>query len=237
MRAVVLAAGDGGRLDPFTASLPKPLVPLNGRAIVDYTLGALAEAGIREATVVTGYRETQLRAALTAPRRRPLALSFVTNPAFHRGASFSLRAARESVGEEPFLLVMADHVLSTPIIRTLLAAHAVAPGRSFVAADGTGHDTAYAEEATRLRIREGRVIAIGKLLPTWDALDAGAFVIAPSAWAVIDAAPEDCELSVIFADLARRGGLFAADVSGAFWYDIDTAEDLANASALVAAGA
>lgn len=233
----MLAAGDGGRLDPFTASLPKPLVPLNGRPIVDYTLSALAEAGVREATVVTGYREEQLRVALHAGRPAELGLSFVSNDLFHRGASYSLRAVRESVGHEPFLMVMADHLLSTPIITSLLAAHADAPARSFVAADAAARDEAYTEEATRLVLHDGRVMDIGKLLPAWDALDAGAFVVAPGAWEVVDAAPEDCELSVIFAELARRGELFAADISGAFWYDIDTAEDLANASALVAAGA
>ena len=234
MRAVVLAAGDGGRLDPYTASLPKPLVPLNGRAIVDYTLGALADAGVQDVTVITGYREAQLRKALNATTPRGLAMTFVSNAQFHRGASYSLRAARARMAGEPFLLVMADHMLAPEIIRVLEAAYAALPGCSYVAADSSKHDEAYTEEATRLKIEGRRVTGIGKRLREWQALDAGAFVVAPEAWETIDAAPEDCELSTIFGMLAARGELLAADVSGSFWYDIDTAEDLANASALLA---
>ncbi|MEO9254966.1 MAG: NTP transferase domain-containing protein [Tepidiformaceae bacterium] len=239
MRAVVLAAGDGGRLEELTSDLPKPLVPLAGRPILDYTLDALASAGISDVIVVTGYREAQLREALTAAAPSTLTLSFVTNDRFHGGASLSLRAARAALDDEPFLLLMADHVLSPRIIRALLDAQAARPDASFVAADFSERGAKYSEEATKLLISdaidgERRVAAIGKELPRWRALDAGAFLLDSSAWAAVDASPEDCELSVIFTELARRGSLFAADITGAFWYDIDTAEDLANANFLLA---
>ena len=232
MRAVVLAAGEGGRLEHLTAALPKPLVPLDGRAIIDYTLEALVEAGITEALVVTGYRETQVRAALSEGRPG-LSLGFVSNNRYHGPASLSLRAARRYAGDEPFLLVMADHVLSCDIIRALCAAHAARPGVSYVAADCSERAPDYAAEATKIELCNGAVVRIGKGLPKWDALDAGAFLLVPAAWDAVDAVPESCELSIIFAELARRGALFAADISGAFWYDIDTSEDLAAAAALL----
>ncbi len=232
MRAVILAAGEGGRLEDLTAALPKPLVPLDGRAIIDYTLEALVDAGISEALVVTGYREAQLRAAL-GEGRPGLTLSFASNDRYHCPASLSLRAARTYVGDSPFVLVMADHVLSCDIVRALCAAHTRRPGASFVAADCSERDPGYAAEATKIELSNGAVIAIGKKLAKWDALDAGAFLLAPAAWDAVDAVPESCELSIIFAELARRGTLFAADISGAFWYDIDTGDDLAAAAAML----
>jgi choline kinase len=239
MRAVILAAGDGDRLAELTSDLPKPLVPVAGRPIIDYTLDALAQSGVLDVTIVTGYREAQLQAALAEGMPASLTVRFVTNERYHDSASFSLRAARPAVGDEPFLLLMADHLLSPRIIEALIDAHTGRPAASFVAADFSPRGEEYSDEATKLLIAEVlphdcRVAAIGKALPRWDALDAGAFLVHPDAWGAIDASPEDCELSVIFAELARREGLFAADISGAFWYDIDTAEDLAGAAAMLA---
>lgn len=239
--AVILAAGDGGRLGRLTRALPKPLVPIGGRPLISYTLDALGAVGVRDVHVVTGYREEQVRAALAdAPAR--LRLSFSSNPRFERGASYSIRAARPFCGERPFLLLMADHLFAPELLHTLLAA-SWGRGPSLVAADSSEREPAYVEEATRLVLAPGgngalrEVRAIGKDLPHWDALDAGAFVVQPSAWAVIDEVPEDCELSDIGRALIRRRGLSAADVSGAFWYDVDTPADLAAAELLLASAA
>lgn len=236
-RAVVLAAGDGGRLGAHTADLPKPLVPIHGRPIIQYTLESLARAGVPEAIIVTGYRETLVHAALAESAIPGLALTFVSNPRFHDGASLSLRAARAATAGERFLLVMSDHLLSADLVRRLLeTAASGGPRHSFVAADRSTHETAYIEEATKLSLAgDGRVLAIGKALPGWQALDTGAFVFAPAAWEAVDAVPEDCELSVICGEIARRGELFAADVSGATWYDVDTPDDLAAAAGIVTA--
>jgi choline kinase len=186
----------------------------------------------------TGFdREAQVRAVLAATAPRGLRISYTANARFHGGASLSLRAAREATAGEPFLLLMSDHLLSEELLARLLAAHAGAPGLSFVAADSSAHDLAYTHEATKLLISGGipdRVLAIGKQLPHWTALDTGAFLLAGDAWQAVDAAPEDCELSVVFTELIARGALYAADVSGSFWYDIDTADDLAAAGLLLA---
>jgi len=233
LRAVVLAAGDGDRLGDLTASTPKPLVEIDGRPLIDYTLEGLASAGVREAAVVTGYRAGQLAAGLGEAPRDGVRLRYLHNDRFHGGASLSLRAAREFAGDEPFLLVMADHLLSAGLLGRLVE---VAEGASLVAADFEpgGRAPAYVAESTKVAVDDAlAVTAIGKTLPAWDALDTGAFYLAPDTWEAVDAMPEDCELSAIFGELARRHRLRAADVSGEFWYDIDTAADLATAAELL----
>lgn len=237
MHAVILAAGDGGRLGEHTATAPKPLIDVSGRPLIAYTLDALIEAGCERATIVVGYRARQLREGLLAAAPAGLPLRFVENTRFHAGASLSLRAAREAAADSPFLLLMADHMLSAPIVRALVSAW-MPGGPSFVATDASPWPPAYTEEATRVRLAPGsrRVVAIGKALEPFDALDTGAFLLAPEAWDAVDATPEDCELSVIFGALARSGRLHAVDVSGASWYDVDTAADLAAATELLATG-
>lgn len=236
VRAVVLAAGAGGRLGAHTASTPKPLVLIGGRPIISRTLGALRQAGVSEAAVVLGYRGVQVRDALIRDTH-DLRLDYVWNPEFHGGASRSLRAARSYTGGEPFLMVMADHMLSPGIIRRLLAAWRPG-GPSLVATDASPWHADYVDEATRVAFdpRTGLVSAIGKHIQRWDGLDTGAFLLSPSAWQAVDAAPVDCELGEIYARLVETRQLAAVDVTGESWYDIDTEEDLARAGQMLAAG-
>ena len=236
-RAVILAAGRGGRLHGRTTALPKPLLPLNGRPIIAYTLDALQQAGVREVVVVTGYRQSQVRDAL-AEGSHGLEITFVSNSRYKGGASLSLAAARDACGAQPFLLLMADHVLSAALLRRLTRSFAAERSRCYVAADAARRDATFTAEATKLRLATGgsrRVTAIGKTMSQWDTLDAGAFVLTPDVWAAADASPEDCELSVIMSELARRQQLYAADVTGASWYDIDTEDDLAAAAVMLGA--
>ena len=66
MRAVILAAGEGTRLRPFTLDRPKCLVELAGRPLLAWQMDALAAAGVDDVTIVTGYRAEQI----TVGRRR-----------------------------------------------------------------------------------------------------------------------------------------------------------------------
>ncbi len=236
VKAVVLAAGDGGRLGSHTAGTPKPLVPVGGRDIISYTLDALRVAGVREAVVVLGYRGVQVRDAL-ARDPHGLQLDYAWNAEFHGGASLSLRAARPCLPSRPFLLLMADHLLSPGIIRRLIDEWQPG-GPSLVATDAASWADAYIDEATRVAIdpATGMVAAIGKRLPRWDALDTGAFLLAPSAWEAVDAAPRECELSEVFGRLVMDRQLAAVDVTGETWYDIDTEDDLEAAGRMLAAG-
>ena len=233
--AVILAAGDGGRLEHLTASAPKALVRVAGRPLIAYTLDAITANDITETVVVTGYRESELRTAL---RESPLApgLRFASNPHFREGSARSLAAARSFVGDRPFLLLMADHLFSSELVRSLLAAHPANPSdASFVAADAAdAHGPTYVAEATHLQIADGAVTAIGKGLVPFNGLDTGAFLFGPAVWQALDALPPDSELSAVCRQLIRRHQLRAVDVSGSFWYDVDTPEDLAAAESLLA---
>ncbi len=232
-RAVVLAAGTGSRIRPLENDLPKPLTPLNGKALISYTLDALAANDIDDVIVVTGYREELVRAALS--EGGAVEMTFVTNPDFELGAAASLAAARDELEAEPFLLLMADHAFAPGLVQTLLAG--ARDAGATVAADFAPHTTAYEDEATKLAIDSGdgqsRVISIGKKVTPWQALDAGAFYCTRDTWRALDAVPHGAELSAVFDRMASDGLLFAADVSGQFWYDVDTPDDLAAAHALL----
>ena len=61
MRVVILAAGQGTRLRPYTDNKPKCMVELHGKSLIDYQLDAFRKAGLTDITVVAGYCEDKLK--------------------------------------------------------------------------------------------------------------------------------------------------------------------------------
>ena len=58
-KAIIIAAGQGTRLRPVTDEMPKPLVPVNGVRLIDTTIRALRENGIKDINIVVGYKKEQ----------------------------------------------------------------------------------------------------------------------------------------------------------------------------------
>jgi len=236
-RAVVLAAGDGRRLREAARGVPKPLVPLHGRALVHHTLDALFAAGVRHATVVVGADGERVRRAVEALHPCGMTVACTDNPRWPAGNATSLAAGLDAV-PVPFVLAMADHIVDPAIIRAVIdepapgLAGASSMGPSRVAVDRIDAGDPRAADATRVRLDGKRVVAIGKGLEPWDAVDTGVFWCTESLCAAVT--PERCEgeAAAIFAALAARGRLDAIDITGARWVDVDTPDDLAHAATL-----
>lgn len=226
--AVVLAAGVGSRLEAAAGGLPKALAPVLGRPLLSYTLDGLAEAGVRELLVVVGYRGDEVAAALHAAHNGALQIAVVRNPHFALPNGSSLAAAREAIAGRPFLLLMADHLLSAEAIGRMLAE----PRDLAVGVDRGALAAARLADATKVRLdAAGRVAAFGKRLPAWDGVDAGIFRCGPAVFEALDATGADQELAAIMTAAAARRSFHAVDLTGAFWLDVDTPEDLAEAEA------
>ncbi|MEX2246763.1 MAG: phosphocholine cytidylyltransferase family protein [Dehalococcoidia bacterium] len=231
MQAVVLAAGDGGRLQPYTSDRPKALLPLRGRLIINHVLDALQAAGVDDAVIVVGYCGDQVRRALADLSPCGMRLRFVENDDYLAGNARSLWAAREALAGS-FVLAMSDHIFDPSLLRSLVHQ---ADGRCRLAVDHSVADGRRVDEATRAQVEGGLVVDLGKAIPRWNALDTGAFWCSQGVFDAITPAMRDGELGDVFASLARSGGLDAVDVTGRRWIDIDTAEDLRQADAMIGA--
>jgi NDP-sugar pyrophosphorylase family protein len=77
IRAVILAGGKGTRLRPLTAVFPKPLVPLGNRAIIEILLQRLAQSGIVDVTISTGYLAELIKAVCSDGSRFGLKIAYV----------------------------------------------------------------------------------------------------------------------------------------------------------------
>ncbi|MGA7457455.1 MAG: nucleotidyltransferase family protein [Methyloceanibacter sp.] len=121
--AMVLAAGFGERMRPLTLRMPKPLVPLAGRTLLDHVLDRLAAAGVTTAIVNVHYLPEQLEAHLAARNGRPPE-TFVSD---ERGVLLDTgggaKKALPLLGRGPFFIHNADSVWSegaTPALTRML---------------------------------------------------------------------------------------------------------------------
>lgn len=113
MIAVVLAAGRGTRLG---GDVPKPLVPVGGVPMIDRILDGLETDGFGDVVVVTGYEAERVRAHLAG---RGIRFAEQAEPA---GTADALRAARELVGDERFLLSWVDVIVPIGTYRRVAVA-------------------------------------------------------------------------------------------------------------------
>src|SRR5690606_14085571 len=164
---------------------------------------------------------------------------WVEAPEWSRGNGASLLAARPVLGEDPFLLLMADHVVD-PALPRRAAAAAADPGGAAVLAQGGALllvdprlDQVHGlDEATRVRCAAGRVTAIGKDLTPFTAVDTGVFVGSPGLLAALETvrsragAGGPVTLTAGAALLAEAGLLAAVPVQDGWWIDVDEAADL-----------
>lgn len=232
-RAIVLAAGLGSRLVEGRA-WPKPLQPVAGTPLLVRILRTMGQAGIREVVVVTGHLAAELRAGL-ASVDCGVAVRFVHNDAYANTKNgVSLLAARELVGEGA-LLSMADHLFAPSIVHAL---RSVAIGET-QSALGVDYDVPRCfdlDDATKVRVADGKIVAIGKEIATYGAIDCGLFRIGPAfveALAAVKARAGDCSLSEGARMLAERGDFLPCDVGAARWIDVDTPQALAEAERML----
>jgi MurNAc alpha-1-phosphate uridylyltransferase len=104
---MVLAAGLGKRMRPITATVPKPLIEVGGRALIDYALDRLELAGVETAVVNIHYLPQLMRAHL-ARRRRPPEIVISDESAALLDTGGGTAKALPDLGSEPFYLLNAD---------------------------------------------------------------------------------------------------------------------------------
>ncbi len=231
MKAVILAAGHGSRFGQYGVR-HKALLPINGRTVIDYTLDAVRESGLSEVVLVIGHEGHALQEALGNGRSRGLDITYVMNPEHHRGNAVSVLAAREAVAGQSFILAMADHMPSADIVYGLVNhANGSDPMINSLAVDFAPAPR-HLEEGTRVSVdQHGHIVAIGKQLQHWNGIDCGVFRLTPAIFDAVEAKlAEDStqdELSQAVTRLIMSGHhLHAHDVGGAFWFDVDTWDDL-----------
>ncbi|MFM8906902.1 MAG: sugar phosphate nucleotidyltransferase, partial [Actinomycetota bacterium] len=224
MHAVVLVGGFGTRLRPLTNAVPKPLLPLGQRSILEWLLTHLARGGVTDAVLALGFKPEPFMRAFPDSQCAGVRLSYAIedSPLDTAGAiGFAARTAGIHQRGETFVVANGD------IVTDLAVADLVRRHRMNVQRGGqaTIHLTPV-DDPSQFGVVEhdadGRVAGfVEKPAPgttTSRHVNAGTYVFEPD---VLDIMPGDAPLSVeraTFPELARRGTLFALPTDD-YWLD------------------
>ncbi|GEB47591.1 MULTISPECIES: sugar phosphate nucleotidyltransferase [Streptomyces] len=236
MIGLVLAAGAGRRLRPYTDTLPKALVPVDGdKTVLDIALANFAAVGLTDVAVVVGYRKEAVyerQAALEAEHGVKLTL-IDNDKAEEWNNAYSLYCARE-VFKEGVLLANGDTVHPVSVEKTLLDARG--EGKKIILALDTVKDLA--DEEMKVVVEDDKgVQKITKLMDPAEATGEyiGLTLIEPEAGAELADAlkatfERDPQLYYEdgYQELANRGfKIDVAPIGDVRWVEIDNHDDLA----------
>jgi bifunctional UDP-N-acetylglucosamine pyrophosphorylase/glucosamine-1-phosphate N-acetyltransferase len=121
MKALVLAAGEGARLQPITRTRPKHLIDIGGKPVLEHCLTALKSSGIEEATIVVYYMADAIREFASDGKRFGLKIDYVNQEAV-LGTGNAVSVA-ESHMKDDFLVVNGDMLFSSDAIRSVVDLH------------------------------------------------------------------------------------------------------------------
>jgi N-acetyl-alpha-D-muramate 1-phosphate uridylyltransferase len=233
-RAMVLAAGLGQRMRPLTHRVPKPLIEVRGRPLIDHVLDRLSAVGVDCAVVNVHHFADQIEGHL-ATRREPRIVISDERPAL-MGTGGGVLKALATLGAAPFFHVNSDSLWIegvTPNLMRLAAAFdplsmdallLLAPTAGSIGYEGRG-DFSLASDG-RLRSRAER-----EVVPF---VYAGAAILAPGLFA--DPPPGSFGLSLLFDRAAEAGRLYGLRLEG-LWMHVGSPEAIVEAEAAILASA
>ncbi|MDQ4041220.1 MAG: NDP-sugar synthase [Actinomycetota bacterium] len=221
MQAVILVGGEGTRLRPLTASVPKPVVPLVDRPFLAYMLEWLRSHGVEDVVLSMGYLSTAVRNVLGDGSAWGLRLRYVEEPD-PRGTAGALKYA-EPLLEERFFMLNGD-VLTDIDLGAQLAQHEATGAKGTLALVPVDDPSAYG----LVRLQEDGAVREFVEKPPADQIDtnlisAGAYVLERS---VLDLIEPDRNVSIereIWPALVGDG-LYGFPARDAYWLDIGTPE-------------
>ena len=231
MRAIILAAGRGWRLKPYTETTPKCLVEIGGKTLLQRYLDALKELGVPEAVLVVGHLKEQIIAeAARGPAE--VEVRIVTNEQYTRGNILSLWCARDEFDDD--VLIMDGDVLFP---RELLARLIASPDPNAIAVDERFQDTG---EEQKVICEDEWVVEVTKKIsgdPRVRGEEVGVLRLSADAAEVlrgvleefIETGKDSVEYEEALRELAVEVPIGVVEMGDLPWIEIDFEEDLVRA--------
>jgi choline kinase len=158
MKVIILSAGQGTRLLPLTAKIPKCLLEIHGKTILEWQIGELQKCGIDQITVVTGYGAEKVD-DLIQQRYEGQKIKTHYNPDYATTDNLvSCWKARKEMNED-FILLNGDTLFEAAVVRTLLASP-VNPVTVTI-----NHAESYDADDMKVSLANTRLVNISKEIP------------------------------------------------------------------------
>ncbi|MHB2023119.1 MAG: sugar phosphate nucleotidyltransferase [Mycobacteriales bacterium] len=230
MRAVVMAGGEGSRLRPMTANLPKPLLPVANRPIMEHVLLLLRRHGFTETVVTVQFLASLIRNYFGDGDELGMSLQYATEER-PLGTAGSVKNAEEALRHEPFLVISGD-ALTDIDLSAMVRFHRE---RGALVTVGLKSVPNPLEFGIVIQGEGGRIERFLEK-PTWgqvfsDTVNTGIYVMEPevldrvSTGAVVDWSAD------VFPDLLKRGAPVYGFVADGYWEDVGTRDSYFKAHA------
>ncbi len=241
MKALIIAAGRGSRLNELTDDRPKALFPVLGRSLIERVILTTKQAGIKEFVIVVGYLGDKIKETLGNGERFGVRINYIENGEWQKGNGVSVLKARELLNEN-FVLLMSDHIFDVRILKELVD-HQI-KGSVILAVDRK--DPLPGD--TRVLEKNGKIVEIGKNIGESNCIDTGIFLCSPRIFDYVEEEIKEdrTELADAIARAAKNEDAEIFDITSinpyissmrkdinAFWMDIDTKEDIKKAEKLL----
>ncbi len=213
---VILAAGNSTRMN---SKLPKYLMKVAGLPLLIRNIKLLKSVGISDFIIVVNPKYKDMVKEVL--RRYGIRAKLVINPYPERENGYSLFLAKDHIKEDFFVVVMADHVFSDRFIKK-------AVGGMGLIVDGQGLYIDR-EEATKVICYNGFIEDIGKNLVQYHYFDTGFFVLDRDVFKTVEKL-ERSHYILPMSLIVKEAKLPYYEVSGEFWMDVDTKEELKKAN-------
>jgi UDP-N-acetylglucosamine diphosphorylase/glucosamine-1-phosphate N-acetyltransferase len=118
LKAVILAAGEGTRLRPFTVSRPKVMIPIANRPIIEYAVDALSQNGIKDIIIVVGYKKESIMSHFEDGKKFGVEIKYITQPK-PLGTAHALLQAEKEIDSD-FLVLPGDNLIDPKEIANLM---------------------------------------------------------------------------------------------------------------------
>ncbi len=115
LKAIVLAAGEGTRLRPFTLSQPKVMISIANKPILEYVIESLSDCNISDITLVVGYKKEKVMNYFESGKKFGVNISYVEQPQ-QLGTAHAIKLAENSISDN-FLVLNGDNLIGAQTIR------------------------------------------------------------------------------------------------------------------------
>ena len=223
MKAVVMAGGFGTRIQPLTRSIPKPMLPILNKPMMEWTMMALKEVGVKEFIVLLYFKPEIIQDYFKDGSDFGIKITYVI-PDGDYGTAGAVKLAQKLIGNENFIIISGDLVTNFDF-RKILDYHEKKKSKITITLTSVENPL---EFGVVIANKEGK---IEKFLekPSWgevfsDTINTGVYVIEPE---ILEYIPQDQNFDFakdLFPLLMSEGIDVMAGNAGGYWRDVGNAE-------------
>ncbi len=237
MKAVILAAGKGTRMKDITKNIPKPMVLLNDKPMLEHIIGLTKDAGITDFGIVVGYKQSIVMDYFKDGASLGVSITYIEQNE-QNGTGAALHLAKEYVADVPFFFSFGDVITPRENYSGMLKYY---NNKTCDALLGLNYvDDPYRGAAVYLDTHNNIVRMVEKPPRGTSATNlnnAGLMIFKPNIFDYTSrlklSARSEYELTDVFSMLHKDGRTIKGYVLSGYWKDVDTPEDVDIINAII----